>query len=83
MRNGLAGKTREKSRSPVLKGYADLGVPAWVILWHLATRQSSDGDKVQTALFGFLHMLEHELVKDFWKSAGRTKTNGKRNIDRN
>ena len=55
---------------PVLKGYADLGVPVWVVLWQLATRQFSDGEKVQTALFGFLHMLEHELVKDFWKSAG-------------
>ncbi len=55
---------------PVLKGYADLGVPVWVILWQLATRQLSDGEQLQTALFGFLHMLEHELVKDFWKRAG-------------
>lgn len=49
------------------KGNAD--IPLWAVLWDLATRESKDRASVETALFGFIHMLEHRLVRDFWKSA--------------
>ncbi|MBI4966210.1 MAG: DUF2325 domain-containing protein [Desulfomonile tiedjei] len=44
----------------------DIGVPLWAMLWHAATRPGPDGESVETALFGRIHMLEHELVKEFW-----------------
>jgi hypothetical protein len=46
------------------------GIPLWAILWHLVTGCHSEGEAVETALFGHIHMLEHRLVKDFWSGAG-------------
>jgi hypothetical protein len=44
-------------------------VPLWAILWDLSTRGLNNGTSVETALFGFIHMLEHRLLKEYWKSA--------------
>ncbi len=53
----------------VLKGAAEFQVPLWAIVWHLATRHLVNGEQLQTTLFGFIHVLEHRLVKDFWEQA--------------
>jgi hypothetical protein len=45
-----------------------LPVPLWAVLWELATRRADDGAKLETALFGFIHMLEHRLLREFWES---------------
>gem|GEM_PF-836209 len=52
-----------------INDHADSRVPLWAILWYVATRNFPDGERIQTALFGFIHMLEHRLVKDFWNRA--------------
>jgi hypothetical protein len=49
------------------KGSPD--IPLWAILWDLATRDLEKGSLIETALFGFLHMLEHALMKEYWDSA--------------
>lgn len=46
------------------------GIPLWAILWHLSTSRVVGGDRVETALFGHMHMQEHKLLKDFWNTAG-------------
>ncbi|MEW6533409.1 MAG: DUF2325 domain-containing protein [Thermodesulfobacteriota bacterium] len=43
-------------------------VPLWAVLWELATRRADDSAKLETALFGFIHMLEHRLLREFWES---------------
>lgn len=50
------------------KGHAD--IPLWAILWDLAGRGSENGASVETALYGFVHMLEHRLMREYWESAG-------------
>lgn len=56
------------------------GIPLWAILWHLATSRAVGGDRVETALFGNMHMLEHKLLKDFWNgsAADRDKQESRR-----
>ena len=51
----------------VLNGSENSGIPLWAILWHLATSHVSDGEQLEAALFGRIHMLEHKLLKDFRK----------------
>jgi len=51
------------------KGNPD--IPLWAILWSLATQGLENGASVETALFGFVHMLEHRLMREFWQSAAR------------
>ena len=46
----------------------DLQAPLWAILWGLATRGRLADEKIETALFGTIHMMEHRLVRDHWKS---------------
>ena len=48
------------------KGNPD--IPLWAIMWDLATRGLENGASVETALFGFIHMLEHRLMREFWES---------------
>lgn len=55
----------------VTQGGADAGIPLWAIVWDLATRGLNNGASVETALFGFIHMLEHRLLKEFSESAVR------------
>jgi hypothetical protein len=50
----------------VKDGGEGLKIPLWVVLWNLATRGVENCASVETALFGFLHMMEHQLVRDFW-----------------
>jgi hypothetical protein len=52
----------------VMEDPASVQIPLWAILWDLATRGLKNGKSVETALFGFIHMLEHQLLKDHWKS---------------
>jgi hypothetical protein len=54
----------------VLNEAQTAGIPLWAILWHLGTSRVVGGDRVETALFGHLHMLEHKLLKDFWNASG-------------
>jgi hypothetical protein len=54
----------------VLNEAQTAGIPLWAILWHLATSRVVEGDRVETALFGHFHMLEHKLLKDFWNASG-------------
>lgn len=56
------------------------GVPLWAVLWHVATTRDPDGESVETTLFGRIHMMEHELVKDFWNGSGEDRD--KRESDR-
>ncbi len=49
------------------KGNPD--IPLWAIMWDLSTRGLENGASVETALFGFIHMLEHRLMREFWESA--------------
>ncbi|MEW6113268.1 MAG: DUF2325 domain-containing protein [Thermodesulfobacteriota bacterium] len=46
-------------------------VPLWAVLWELATRRADDGARLETALFGFIHMLEHRLLREFWEPETR------------
>lgn len=50
---------------------ASADIPLWAIIWELATRGLENGASVETALFGFIHMLEHRLVREFWESSSR------------
>jgi len=52
----------------VLNGSENSGVPLWAILWRSVTKRLSDGDKLETLVFGRIHMLEHHLLKDFWNT---------------
>ncbi len=45
-----------------------LGAPLWAILWGLATRDRENGGSVENALFGFIHMMEHRLVREHWSA---------------
>ncbi len=57
--------------SAVTERPQDLNVPLWAILWDLSTRGIENGASVETALFGFVHMLEHRLLKEFWEPQSR------------
>jgi len=53
------------------------GIPLWAILWQLATLGLENGASVETAVFGYIHMLEHKLVKAHWdRPAECPKTTG-------
>lgn len=43
----------------------NLSVPLWAALWGVAT--SDGGAKYEPAFFGFVHLLEHRLVREYWK----------------
>ncbi len=46
-------------------------IPLWAILWSLATRGLEKGASLETALFGFIHMLEHRLLREFWETSAK------------
>lgn len=52
----------------VRKNPQDIQAPLWAILWGLATRDRLAEASGETSLFGFIHMLEHRLLRDHWKS---------------
>ncbi len=52
--------------SAVRKDEVIEGIPLWAILWRLATSGLENGASLETALFGYIHMLEHRLVKAHW-----------------
>lgn len=52
----------------VTDGTGELKVPLWAILWDLGTRGLENGKGVETALFGFIHMLEHRLLREHGKA---------------
>ena len=39
----------------------ELQVPLWAILWGLATRSQVLDAKIESSLYGFIHILEHRL----------------------
>lgn len=45
----------------------EIRAPLWAILWGLATRGRLADEKIETALFGTIHMMEHRLLRDHWK----------------
>jgi len=51
----------------VRRGERIPGIPLWSILWRLATLGLQNGASVETALFGYIHMLEHKLVRTYWE----------------
>lgn len=53
----------------VTEGKGHANIPLWAILWDLAGRGSENGASVETALYGFVHMLEHRLMREYWESA--------------
>lgn len=65
----LAMHDSEQLAELVSHGPDDTGVPLWAILWHFSTSRLTDGERLETALFGHIHMLEHELLKNYWKKA--------------
>jgi hypothetical protein len=52
----------------VQEGGKGLEAPLWAVLWDLSTRGIENCASVETALFGYIHMMEHRLVKDFWNT---------------
>ena len=46
----------------------DVQAPLWAILWGLATRGRLADAQIESSLFGFIHMLEHGLLRDHWTS---------------
>ncbi len=46
----------------------DVRAPLWAILWGLATRGRLADAKIEAALFGCIHMMEHRLLRDHWRS---------------
>ena len=55
----------------ITEGKGNPDIPLWAVLWDLATRGLDNGASLETALFGFIHMLEHRLMREFWDSAAR------------
>lgn len=54
---------RPKSIIKTLRSGAEtLKAPIWAALWAIAT--SEEGEKYEAALFGFVHLLEHRLVRE-------------------
>lgn len=53
----------------VTDGVGNPDIPLWAIIWDLATRETDNGASLETALFGFIHMLEHKLMREFWSEA--------------
>lgn len=49
------------------KSPEELQAPLWAIVWGLATRSHQADARLESSLFGFIHMLEHRLVRDHWK----------------
>ncbi|MEJ2718830.1 MAG: DUF2325 domain-containing protein [Deltaproteobacteria bacterium] len=47
---------------------AELQAPLWAVLWSLATRGRLAHAKLESSLFGFVHMLEHRLLREYWNS---------------
>lgn len=45
-----------------------LQAPLWALLWGLATRGHLADAKIESALFGFIHITEHRLVREHWRS---------------
>lgn len=64
-----ASKLSEMDAESVLKTLRQspesFNVPLWAVLWSVAT--SEEGEKYEPALFGFVHLLEHRLVRQYWK----------------
>lgn len=56
------------------KGNPD--IPLWAVLWDLATKGLENGASVETALFGYIHMLEHRLMREYWGSAAKRAEEG-------
>jgi hypothetical protein len=46
----------------------ELQAPLWTVLWGLATRGRLAHAKLESSLFGFVHMLEHRLLREYWNS---------------
>ena len=38
--------------------------PLWAVVWGLATRGGLGDERIETALFGFIHMTEHRLLRE-------------------
>jgi hypothetical protein len=55
----------------VTDGVGNPDIPLWAILWDLATRETNNGASLETALFGFIHMLEHKLMREHWSEAAK------------
>ncbi len=53
----------------VTEGPGNLRIPLWAVLWDLSTRGLENGASIETAVFGFIHMLEHRLLKEYWETA--------------
>jgi len=64
----LAGRDPEDVIRCVTEAPQELGVPLWAILWNIATRTSAELGRLETVVFGVIHLLEHQLVKDHWES---------------
>ena len=52
----------------ILNGSDENRFPLWAVLWRSVTKRLSDGDKLETLVFGRIHMLEHHLLKEFWNT---------------
>ena len=60
----------------------DVQAPLWAVLWGLATRGRLADARIENALFGFIHMLEHRLVRDYWKSLPAEENGTESDMDR-
>jgi hypothetical protein len=63
----LAATKPEELVGMVTGGPDEASIPLWAVLWHLAAHTNGKTEKVETALFGHIHMLEHQLLQSFWK----------------
>jgi hypothetical protein len=46
-------------------------IPLWAILWDLAMRDLQEGILIESVLTGFLHILEHRLMKEYWEASAQ------------
>jgi hypothetical protein len=62
----LSQKDMNEIGDLIVGGREQSGVPLWAILWELAVTRFSQDERVEAMLFGYIHMLEHKLLKEFW-----------------
>ena len=64
-----ANKLADMSPPEILKSLREtpewVRTPLWAALW--AAASSEEGEKFEAALFGYVHILEHRLVRQHWK----------------
>jgi hypothetical protein len=78
--NKLVGLDPLEIIAGVKKGPEQLNVPLWAAVWGLASRGWEEGSAGETALFGHIHMLEHRLLKEYWRPNSEEKKSSEQEL---